>query len=113
MKSRAVQITRIFFYVLAALWLAVGVGYIVRYNGQTIYWVMSGIMIVNAFVFVAIGANIAKRLVYWMGVIFLAISILMFIFDEFGYADFIALILFTIPLVIMLAKRKEFLQETQ
>ncbi|RJP52084.1 MAG: hypothetical protein C4583_07515 [Anaerolineaceae bacterium] len=109
MKSRAVQITRIFFYILAALWLAVGVGYIFRYNGQAIYWVMSGIMIVNAFVFIAIGANITKRLVYWLGVIFLAISIFLFIFDEFGYADLIALILFIIPLVIMLVKRKEFL----
>jgi hypothetical protein len=109
MNSRAVQVTRIFFYILAALWLAVGVGYIFRYNGQTIYWVMSGIMIVNAFVFIAIGANITKRLVYWLGVIFLAISILLFIFDEFGYADLIALIAFAIPLAIMLAKRKEFL----
>jgi hypothetical protein len=113
MKSRAVQTTRWFFYLLAALWLAVGVGYIVRYNDQTIYWVMSGLMIVNAIVFVAIGTNITRRLVYWLGVIFLAISILLFIFDEFGYADLIALILFIIPLVIMLVKRNEFLSETQ
>ena len=108
MKSRAVQITRIFFYLLAALWLVVGIGYVVRYNSQTIYWVMSGIMIVNTFISVALGANITKRLVYWLGVIFLTASILLFIFDEFGYADLIALILFLIPLVIMLAKRKEF-----
>jgi hypothetical protein len=113
MKSRAVQITRIFFYLLAALWLVVGIGYIVRYNGQTVYWVMSGIMMVNAFVFGAIGANITKRLVYWLGVISLAVSILLFIFDEFGVADILALIFFIIPLVIMLTKRNEFFQETQ
>lgn len=113
MKSRAVQITRIFFYLLAVLWLVAGVGYIVRYNGQTVYWVMSGMMIVNAFIFVAIGANITKRLVYWLGVICLAVSIFLFIFDQFGIADLVALILFLIPLVIMLAKRNEFIQETQ
>lgn len=115
MKSRAVQITRIFFYLLAVLWLVAGVGYgyIVRYNGQAVYWVMSGMMIVNAFVFVALGANITKRLIYWLGVVFLAVSIFLFIFDQFGLADLIALILFIIPLIIMLAKRNEFIQETQ
>ena len=72
MKSLAVEITRWFFHLLAALRLAVGIGIAV-----------------------------------------LGICILLTIFDQFGLADLIAVILFAIPLVIMLAKRKEFLQETQ
>jgi hypothetical protein len=31
------------------------------------------------------------------------------VFDQFGIADLVAIILFAIPLAIMLAKRKEFL----
>ncbi|OGO72726.1 MAG: hypothetical protein A3K45_02795 [Chloroflexi bacterium RIFOXYC12_FULL_59_14] len=109
MKSRAVQITRIFFYLLAALWLAVGIGYLARSDGSTMYWIMAGLMFASIFVFIALGANITRKPVYWVGVIFLAICIVLTIFDQFGLADLVALILFIVPLVIMLAKRKEFI----
>ena len=109
MNIRAVQITRWFFYLLAALWLVVGINYLGQSDGQMIYYVIAGMMFASIFVFIALGMNITKKPAYWLGVIFLAICILLTIFDQFGWPDLVALILFTIPLVIMLAKRKEFL----
>ena len=113
MKSRAVQITRICFYILAALWLAVGIGYIGQSDGRVFFYVIAAVMFLSIFVFILLGLNITKKPVYWIGVAFLAACILLTIFDQFGIADLVAIILFAIPLVIMLAKRKEFLLETQ
>ena len=113
MQSRAVQITRIFFYILAAFWLAVGIGYIGQSDGRLLFYIIAGLMFASIFVFVVLGMNITRKPVYWIGVVFLAICILLTFFDQFGLADFIALVLFAIPLVIMLVKRNEFLSETQ
>mgnify|MGYP001766205002 CR=1 FL=1 len=112
MKSRAVQITRIFFYILAALWLAVGIGYIGQSDGRLSFYIIAGLMFASIFVFILLGMNITKKFVFWMGVAALTACILLTIFDQFGLADFIALVLFAIPLVIMLTKRNEFLLET-
>ena len=109
MKSRAVQITRVFFYLLAALWFASGIGYRVRNDGSTLYWIMASLMFASVLVFIALGLNITKKPVYWIGVILLAISIALTFADQFGWPDFIALVLFTIPLVIMIAKQNKFL----
>jgi hypothetical protein len=109
MKSRAVQITRGFFYLLSALWLAAGIGYIRQSDGRILFYVIAGLMFAGIFVFIALGMNLTKRPVYWLSVAFLAACIPLTIFDQFGLADLIALILFVIPLVIMLAKRNEFL----
>lgn len=109
MKSKAVQITRYFFYLLAALWLVVGINYLGQSDGQMIYYVIAGLMFANIFIFIALGMNVTKKPAYWLGVIFLSICILLTIFDQFGWPDLVALILFTIPLVIMLARRKEFI----
>ena len=113
MKSRAVQVTRGFFYLLAALWLVVGIRYLGQSNGQMIFYVIAGMMFASIFVFIALGTYVTKRPVYWAGVTILAACILLTIFDQFGIADFIALVLFLIPLIIMLVKRNEFLQENQ
>jgi len=109
MKSRAVQITRWFFYLLAALWLVIGINYLGQSDGSIIFYVFAGLMFANIFVFILLGMNITKKAVYWISIAFLAICIVLTIFDQFGLADLIALILFLIPLVIMLAKRKEFI----
>lgn len=113
MKSRAVQVTRVFFYALAALWLAVGIGYLGQSDGQALFYVIAGMMFASIFVFIALAMYITRKPVYWLGAIILAVCILLTIFDEFGLADFIALVLFIIPLAFMLANRNEFFQETQ
>jgi hypothetical protein len=112
MKSRAVQITRYFFYLLAAFWLLVGIGYIGQSDGRKLFYIIAGMMFASIFVFIALGMFVTKKPVYWLGVFVLAACIILTFMDQFGLADFIALILFIIPLVIMLVKRKEFLQET-
>jgi hypothetical protein len=109
MKTRAVQITRWFFYLLAALWLAVGINYLGQSDGRFIFNMIAGLMFASIFVFIALGMNITKKPAYWIGVAFLVICALLTIFDQFGIADLIALVLFIIPLVIMLANRKEFI----
>lgn len=113
MKSRAVQITRYFFYLLAAFWLVIGINYLGQSDGSIIFYVIAGLMFASIFVFITLGATITKKPSYWLGVVFLFACIVLTIFDQFGLADLIGLILFTIPLVIMLVKRKEFFQETQ
>jgi hypothetical protein len=115
MKSRAVQITRTFFYVLAAFWLAVGIGYIRQGDGRIFFYIIGGMMFASIFVFIALGMFITRKPVYWLGVFALAACVVLTFMDQFGFADLIALILFIIPLVIMLAKRNEFLtsQEAQ
>lgn len=109
MKSRAVQVTRIFFYLLAALWLAVGIGYIGQSDGRILFYIIAALMFLSIFVFILLGMNITKKPAYWVGVVFLGFCIVLTIFDQFGLADLVAIILFAIPLVIMLAKRKEFI----
>ncbi len=109
MKSRAVQITRWFFYLLAVLWLVVGINYLRQSDGQMVYYIFTGMMFASIFIFIALGMHITKRPVFWMGIAALAACILLTIFDQFGLADLIAVILFAIPLVIMLVKRKEFI----
>jgi hypothetical protein len=113
MKSRAVQIIRYFFYVLAALWLVVSINYLGQSDGQVIFYVIAAMMFTSIFVFIALGMNITKQPIYWLSVAALAACIVLLFFDQFGFADLIALILFAIPLVIMLARRNEFLRETQ
>ncbi|MBI5936083.1 MAG: hypothetical protein HY867_20455 [Chloroflexi bacterium] len=109
MNSRAVQVTRIFFYILAALWLAVSIGYIGQSDGRVFFYAIAALMFLSIFVFILLGMNITKKPAYWIGVAFLGLCIILTIFDQFGLADLIAIILFAIPLVIMLTKRKEFL----
>jgi len=115
MQSRTVQITKSLFYLLAALWLVLGVGYYLRSQQQTMDWIIAGMMIANIPVFILLGVNITKKPIYWLAVFILLVCILLIIFDEFGIADFIALILFTSPLALMLYNRNEFLtsQEIQ
>lgn len=108
MKSRAVQITQIFFYLLAALWLVVGINYLGQSNGRVLFYIGAALMFLSIFVFILLGMNVNRMPVYWMGVAALAACIVLTIFDQFGLADFIALVLFAIPLVIMLARQKEF-----
>ena len=112
MKSRAVQITRYFFYLLAAVWLATGIGYLGQSDGRLIFYIIASLMFACILVFILLGMFITKKPVYWLGVAALSVSIVLTIFDQFGLADFIVLILFTVPLIIMLAQRKEFFQET-
>ncbi|MEW6029568.1 MAG: hypothetical protein ACOYZ8_09725 [Chloroflexota bacterium] len=112
MKSRAVQVTRWVFYLLAVLWLIVGINYLGQSDGSIIFYVFAGLMFANIFVFIVLGMNITKKPAYWLGVAVLAICIVLTIFDQFGLADFIALVLFIVPLALMLARRNQFLQET-
>jgi hypothetical protein len=70
---------------------------------------IAALMFLSIFVFILLGMNITKKPVYWIGVAALAACILLTVFDQFGIADLVAIILFAIPLAIMLAKRKEFL----
>lgn len=109
MNSRAVQVTRIFFYVLAALWLAAGIGYIGQSDGRVFFYAIAVLMFLSIFVFILLGMNITRKPVYWVGIAALAACILLTIFDQFGLADLVATVLFAVPLVIMLTKRKEFL----
>lgn len=109
MKTRAVQVIRVFFYILAALWLAVGINYLGQGDGRILFYFIAGLMFANIYVFIAIGRNITSKPVYWLGVGILALCIILTIFDQFGLADLVAVILFAIPLIIMLTKRKEFL----
>jgi hypothetical protein len=108
MKSRWVQTVRFFFYLFAALWLVVGVSYFIRSDRSLLYWILSGLVIANIPVSLFLGANITKKFFHRVGVFYLLLCFILTITDDFGLADLIALILFAIPLVIMLIKRKDF-----
>ena len=113
MKNRVVKITQYVFYLLAASWLGVGIGYLTRGDGSILYKLIAGLMFASVFVFIALGANITKKPVFWLAVIFLVICIILTIADEFGLADFVELILLLIPLVIMLSNQKEFFKSQE
>jgi len=113
MKKRAVKITRYSFYLLAASWLVVVIGYLVQGDGSILNYLIAGLIFASIFVFIALGANIPKKPVYWLAVIFLVICIILTIADEFGLADFIGLILLLIPLVLMLSNQKEFFKSQE
>jgi hypothetical protein len=113
MKNRAVKITRNFFYLLAAFWFVVGIGFLTQYDGSILYYLIAGLMFASIFVFVALVANNTTKSVYWLAVIYLVICIILTIADEFGLADFVGLILLLIPLVIMLSYQKEFFKSQE
>jgi hypothetical protein len=113
MKNRAVKITRYLFFLLAAFWFVVGIGYLARADGSNLSYLISGLMFASVIVFIALGANITTKPVYWLAVIFLVICIILTIADEFGLADFVGLILFLIPLVIMLSYQKVFFKSQE
>jgi hypothetical protein len=60
----------------------VGIGYIGQSDGRIFFYVMAGLMFTSIFVFIALGMNITKKPVYWIGVAFLAICIALTIFDH-------------------------------
>jgi hypothetical protein len=113
MRNRAVKITRNFFYLLAAFWFVVGIGFLTQGDSSIPYYLIAGLIFASIFVFIALGANITKKPIYWLAVIFLVICIILTIADEFGLADFVGLILLLIPLVIMLSYQKEFFKSQE
>ena len=115
MKLSAFQLTRYLFLFTVAILAVFGIGSLVRIGtnpDQTALYVFYALAMFGdgaVMLFCALQLNKRTNLIYYISVFVLAINILPTIFDQFGLADFLFVLLNLITLVALLTARKEFL----
>jgi len=113
-----VTAARWLFVLLGGIWLVFGVWSITRIGSESsrvpvaMFWIIAILMFVNAFLLIWIGWGIGrgKRLYYYFGLLLLAGNIFLTFTDEFGFFDFVTLIIVVALLVTLIATRAKYLE---
>jgi hypothetical protein len=114
LKLSAFQLTRYFFLFTFVVLVVLGIGSLLRIGANTDYMVLyifyAVIMFVDAVAMLFCGLLLNKRtkLIFFLSIIVLAGNILPTIFDQFGLADLLFVLLNLITLAFLLIARKEF-----
>ena len=115
MKLSAFQLARYFFLFTFVILVVLGVGSLLRIGTNpdrtTLYIFYAVMMFVDAVAMLFCGLLLTKRtkLIFFLSIIVLAGNILPTIFDQFGLADLLFVLLNLITLAFLLIARKEFL----
>ena len=115
MKLSAFQLARYFFLFTFAVLVVLGIGSLLRIgtnpDHKVLYIFYAVIMFVDAVAMLFCGLQLNKRtkLIFSLSVFVLMLNILPTIFDQFGLADLLFLLLNLITLAFLLIARKEFL----
>jgi len=115
MKLSTFELTRYFFLLTVAILVLLGVGSILRIGGnpaRTALYVFYGITMFGDAVLMAFCAwQLPKRtkFIFFFSLFVLAVNILLTIFDQFGLADLLFVLLNLITLIFLILARKEFL----
>ena len=115
MKFSAFEITRYLFWVTVAVLVVLGVGSLLRIGGNPersgLYIFYSLVFFGDALLFGVCAWQFPKRtkLIFFFSVIVLAANILSTIFDQFGMADLLFILLNFATLTFLIISRKEFL----
>jgi hypothetical protein len=115
MKLSAFQLARYSFLFTFAVLVVLGVGSLLRIGAnpdhKILYIFYAVIMFVDAAAMLFCGLQLNKRtkLIFFFSITVLAGNILPTIFDQFGLADLLFLLLNLITLAFLLIARKEFL----
>jgi hypothetical protein len=114
MKLSAFQLARYFFLFTFVVLVVLGIGSLLRIGANpdhtVLYIFYAVIMFVDAVAMLFCGLLLNKRtkLIFFLSIIVLAGNILPTIFDQFGLADLLFLMLNLITLVFLITARKEF-----
>ncbi len=115
MKLSAFELTRYLFLLTVAILVLLGVGSILRIDGnpaRTALYVFYGIAMFGDAVLMAFCAwQLPKRtkFIFFFSLFVLAVNIFLTIFDQFGLADLLFVLLNLITLIFLILARKEFL----
>lgn len=114
MKTSTLQVLRYLFLFTAAILVVFGFGSFMRIgensNRVVLYALYALLMFGDAaaMLICAFQLHRKKKQIFRLAVIFLALNIVLAIFDQFGFIDLLFLLLNLITLIIVLVARKEF-----
>lgn len=112
MATKIVRKIQIFLILNAFFWFVLAITWLFRlskYQGEEyIVYSNSIAMFLNAILFIVFSKLLEKRnvLIFYMGIFYLIILIILTIADEFGVFDFFVLILEFIPLYLLFKYQK-------
>jgi hypothetical protein len=115
MKLSAFQWTRYFFLLTFVILIVFGIGSLLRIGNNpdraVLYIFYALIMFGDAIAMLFCGLQLNKRtkLIFFAATLVLALNILPTIFDQFGLADLLFVLLNLITLAFLVSARKEFL----
>ena len=91
------KLTQALFFVNAAIWFLFGAMNLVRVmeTGSVARWILTAMMIANAAILVWFGVTIADRhaQVFFLAIVYTALNAVLSITDQFGWVDFLVLLL--------------------
>ena len=96
--TKMLKLTRSLFFINAAVWLAFGIASLFFRaidGGSLVRWVITALMIANAAVMFWFGVMIVSRRnwVFFLGILYMALNVVLSITDQFGWIDAIILLL--------------------
>ena len=115
MNLSAFQLTRYLLLLTVAVLIVFGIGSLLRIGenpDRTILYVFYAVLMVGdaaLMTFCALQLHKRTKFIFYVSVIVLSLNILPTIFDQFGLADLLFLLLNLITLVFLITARKEFL----
>lgn len=108
--SGILNLTRVLFFVNATVWLILGVLSAFRFvdDGSLMRLVYTILMIANAAIMVWFGVKIVSRRnwVFFLGILYMALNIVLSITDQFGWIDALILLLNLVVLGLLFMTRQ-------
>ena len=104
------KLTQALFFVNAIVWFLFGIISLIRVIevSSGIRWILTIMMIANAAVLVWFGITIVEGLtqVFFLAIVYTALNIVLSITDQFGWVDFLVLLLNLCLLVLLFVTRR-------
>jgi hypothetical protein len=115
--SSTLNLTRIMFFVNAAVWLVFGLASLLSralVDDSLARWVITVLMLINAVVMFWFGIKIAsgRAWIFFLAILYIAINAVLSITDQFGWIDALILLLNLIILGLLFITRGQMNRET-
>ncbi len=95
--STMLKLTQALFFANAIVWFLFGVMSLIRVMeaGNALRWVLTIMMVANAAILLWLGVTIAdgQSQVFFLAIVYTALNIVLSITDQFGWVDFLVLLL--------------------
>lgn len=115
--KRLIPYTGYLFFITAIILVFLSAGSFMRISGdpnlKVAYIIYAVLMFGDAIAMLICGLYINRRvkIIYWFAVIVLALNIMLSIFDQFGLADFLFVLLNIVTVIPLIVYRKDFLPQ--
>ena len=102
-EEKIIKIIRWLFFLKGAIWVVFSVVHLFRG-----FWILAGLSFVNAIVFLWLNRMIAKKKkwIFWFAGFFVGLNIFLTIIGQFGWFDFLILVIDSILFVLILGNKK-------